>query len=40
MNFRDESDAIKTEGAFVGYKSAGYVTLNPSTRNYFTDREF
>lgn len=38
VNFRDESDAIKTEGAFVGYKSAGYVTLNPPTRNYFTDR--
>lgn len=38
VNFRDESNVIKTEGAFVGYKSAGYVTLNPQTRNYFTDR--
>lgn len=38
VNFRDESDAIKLEGAFVGYKSAGYVVLNPQTHNFFTDR--
>jgi hypothetical protein len=38
VNFRDESDDIKSEGAFVGYKSAGYIALNPQTRNYFTDR--
>jgi len=38
VNFRDESEKIKTEGAFVGYKSAGYVVLNPQTRNFFTDR--
>jgi hypothetical protein len=38
ISFRDEPDTIKTEGAFVGYKSAGYVTLNPFTRNYFFDR--
>lgn len=38
VNFRDESDNIKSEGAFVGYRSAGYVSLNPQTRNYFTDR--
>lgn len=38
VNFRDESDSMKLEGAFVGYKSAGYVALNPQTRNYFTDR--
>lgn len=38
VNFRDQSDAIKCEGAFVGYKSAGYVVLNPQTRNFFTDR--
>jgi hypothetical protein len=38
VNFRDESDVIKAEGAFVGYKSAGYVALNPQTRNYFSDR--
>lgn len=38
VNFRDQSDKIGTEGAFVGYKSAGYVVLNPQTRNFFTDR--
>jgi len=38
VNFRDQSDKIRTEGAFVGYKSAGYVVLNPQTRNFFTDR--
>lgn len=38
VNFRDESEAIKSEGAFVGYKSAGYVVLNPQTRNFFVDR--
>lgn len=38
VNFHDESKKIKTEGAFVGYKSAGYVVLNPQTRNFFSDR--
>lgn len=38
VNFRDESSGVKSEGAFVGYKSAGYVALNPQTRNYFPDR--
>jgi len=38
VNFRDESDNLKSEGAFVGYKSAGYVVLNPKTRNFFCDR--
>lgn len=38
VNFRDEQNTIKTEGAFVGYKSAGYVVLNSQTRNFFTDR--
>lgn len=38
VNFRDESEKIKTEGAFVGYKSSGYVVLNSQTRNFFTDR--
>ena len=38
VNFRDDPGAIKSEGAFVGYKSAGYVAFNPKTRNYFTDR--
>lgn len=38
VNFRDQPDKIGTEGAFVGYKSAGYVVLNPQTRNFFNDR--
>jgi len=38
VNFRDEQSTIKTEGAFVGYKSAGYVVLNPQTRNFFLER--
>ncbi|MBU1318495.1 MAG: hypothetical protein KKG33_03245 [candidate division Zixibacteria bacterium] len=38
VNFRDDSEGVKREGAFVGYKSAGYVTLDPATRNYFADR--
>ena len=38
VNFRDQSDKIAREGAFVGYKNAGYVVLNPATHNFFTDR--
>lgn len=38
VNFRDQSEKIEKEGAFVGYKSAGYVVLNSQTRNFFTDR--
>jgi hypothetical protein len=38
VEFRDESDKIKTEGAFVGYKNAGYIVLNPPTRNFFAER--
>jgi len=38
VNFRDEADALKNEGAFVGYKSAGYVVIDPKTRNFFCDR--
>ncbi len=38
VNFRDLPDKIKLEGAFAGYKSAGYVVHNPETRNYFVDR--
>jgi hypothetical protein len=38
VNFQDEANTIKTEGAFVGYKSAGYVVLNPQTHNFLTDR--
>ena len=38
VNFQDTKGGIQTEGAFVGYKSAGYVVLNPQTRNFFPDR--
>ena len=40
VNFRDEPNRVKSEGAFVGYKSSGYVVLNPQTHNFFIDRAF
>ncbi len=38
VSFRDSAEAIKTEGAFVGYKSTGYIVFDPPTRNYLEDR--
>lgn len=38
VNFRDLPDKVKLEGAFIGYKNAGYFVYNPETRNYFVDR--
>ncbi len=38
VNFRDDPKKIVKDGAFAGYKSAGYVVLNPETMNYFPDR--
>ncbi len=38
VNFFDESGKVKTQGAFVGYRSAGYTVLNPPSRNFFKDR--
>ena len=38
INFLDDQNRIKTEGAFIGYKSAGYIVLNPHARNFFHDR--
>lgn len=38
VNFRDMPDRIKQDGAFAGYKSAGYLVNNPATRNYFVDK--
>lgn len=38
VSFRDESDKVKKDGAFVGYKNAGYFVINPETRNYFADK--
>ena len=38
VNFRDKSDKAERDGAFAGYKSAGYVVFNAETRNYFQDK--
>lgn len=38
VNFRDMPDRIERDGAFVGYKSAGYIVQNPETRNYFVEK--
>ena len=36
--FRDQSDKVVKEGAFAGYRSAGYMANDPQTRNFFPDR--
>jgi len=38
INFQDMEGEIKKEGAFVGYKNAGYIVYNADTKNYFTDK--
>jgi hypothetical protein len=38
VNFRDNSDKVQKEGAFAGYRSAGYFIYDPETRNLFVDR--
>jgi hypothetical protein len=38
VNFRDLPDRIKSDGAFAGYQSAGYIVYNPDTHNYFVDK--
>lgn len=38
ITFRDQPNETKTEGAFVAYKSAGFICFDPPTRNFFTDR--
>lgn len=38
INFKDKPSKIERDGAFVGYKSIGYVVFDPQTRNYFVDR--
>lgn len=40
VSFRDQSDKVEKEGAFAGYKSFGYFTYNPPTKNFFRDRAF
>lgn len=36
--FHDTPDGPKQDGAFAGYKSAGYMVYNAATRNYFVDK--
>lgn len=38
VSFMDESNKVEKEGAFAGYKSFGYFTYNPPTKNFFQDR--
>lgn len=38
VNFRDKPDKAEKEGAFAGYRSAGYFVYDPPTPNYFCDR--
>jgi hypothetical protein len=38
VTFRDDPLKIVKDGAFIGYRSAGYVVFNPESRNYFLDK--
>lgn len=38
VNFRDQPEKVQREGAFAGFRSAGYLTYDPETRNFFVDR--
>ena len=38
VNFRDKPDMSAKEGAFAGYRTAGYFAYDPETRNFFVDR--
>ena len=38
VNFRDKPDKVEKEGAFAGYRSAGYLAYDPETHNFFVDR--
>jgi hypothetical protein len=38
VNFRDGSKKVESEGAFIGFRSAGHFLLNAVTRNHFQDR--
>jgi hypothetical protein len=38
INFTDQPNKLEQDGAFVGYKSMGYIVYNPGTRNYFVDK--
>ncbi|MFC2070477.1 hypothetical protein ACFLTB_04830 [Chloroflexota bacterium] len=38
VSFRDDRDKVIKDGAFAGYKNAGYFVINPDTRNYFVNK--
>jgi hypothetical protein len=38
VSFRDKPDMVQKEGAFAGYRNAGYLVYDPETRNFFVDR--
>jgi len=38
VSFRDTEGKSEKEGAFAGYKSFGYFTYNPPTKDFFQDR--
>ena len=38
VSFRDKPDKVQKEGAFAGYRNAGYLVYDPQTRNFFIDR--
>lgn len=38
VHFRDTQEDIKKDGAFAGYKNAGYIVFDPPTKNYFIDK--
>lgn len=38
VRFRDSQKKPKSDSAFIGYKSCGYIVFNASTKNYFTDK--
>ena len=38
VNFKDTHDGVSKEGAFAGYRNAGYVAYDPPTKNFFIDR--
>ncbi len=38
VKFRDHEKKAKRDGAFAGYRSAGYYVYDPGTRNYFEDK--
>jgi hypothetical protein len=38
VNFSDTESGVKKDGAFAGYKNAGYMVYNPDTHNYFVDK--